>query len=183
MEYIDVQGEGYPTPSATVRPPPRENRTHQYEARLELTEFAIAIAESLKLWLSIVPWRVRVLYDGEQILSKLGAEEQGLPWPPHPDAELCSHAGDYLEGEGRTDNHFPVFGPKPREMCDGPPLETGSGSGGLTISICAEGDAPFQEGSEKESKAEDKVNITIDGVASVAIGDEEDSLTNPTSTI
>lgn len=56
----------------------------QYEKRLELAELSIAIAESVKMWVSVVPWRVQVLYGGQLVLSTLRAEEETLPWPPDP---------------------------------------------------------------------------------------------------
>lgn len=62
----------------------RERCVRHYEIRLELAEYAIAIAESIKLWISILPWRVRVLYGNNCVLSSLGAEEEALPWPPDP---------------------------------------------------------------------------------------------------
>lgn len=61
-------------------------RTRRYWKRLELAENYVAVAESLKLWLGIVPWRVDVLYDGKKLVSSLAAEEEALPWPPVPES-------------------------------------------------------------------------------------------------
>lgn len=66
----------------------RERRIHHYETRLEVAEFTIAIAQSVKLWISIIPWGVRVLYGDMPVFSSLRAEEEGLPWPPDPETLL-----------------------------------------------------------------------------------------------
>ncbi|CAM9274564.1 unnamed protein product [Scytosiphon promiscuus] len=71
-------------PDSAVKPL-RERAFCPYEARLELAEFTVAIAESVKLWISIIPWRVRVLYGGKPVFSCLRAEEEALPWPPDPE--------------------------------------------------------------------------------------------------
>ena len=74
-------------------------RTRQYWKRLELADNAIAVVESLKLWQGIVPWRVDVLYDGQQLVSSIATEEETLPWPPKP--ESSTGTDDVrVEGEG-----------------------------------------------------------------------------------
>ncbi|CAN0133580.1 unnamed protein product, partial [Hapterophycus canaliculatus] len=83
-----------------------ERCIRQYDTRLELAEFAVAIAESVKLWVSIVPWRVRVLYSGKPVFSSLRAEEQALPWPPDPETRLG------LDGASRIVQTQEVFGPQ-----------------------------------------------------------------------
>lgn len=97
----------------------QENHIRQYEKRLELAEYAVAIAKSLKLWLTIVPWRVQVLYGGEQMISRLKAEEEALPWPPDPGT-----APDTDNAQGKKCNEsvgtrMPEFGPheKPCTPC------------------------------------------------------------------
>lgn len=62
----------------------QQRRLVQYEKRLELAELSIAIAESVKMWVSVVPWRVRVLSGGQLVLWTLRIEEETLPWPPDP---------------------------------------------------------------------------------------------------
>lgn len=62
----------------------RDDRMKAFENRLEIAEYSIAIAESLKSWTAYTPWRVRVLWEGEDMLSTLGAEEEAIPWPPEP---------------------------------------------------------------------------------------------------
>ncbi|CAM9631445.1 unnamed protein product, partial [Laminaria digitata] len=75
------------TPSSVTAVSPVEPiRTRHYWKRLELAEISTAVAESLKLWLGIVPWRVEVLYGGEKLVSSLTAEEETLPWPPDPES-------------------------------------------------------------------------------------------------
>lgn len=77
--------EHHSTPPATaVGASSRRRRLAQYENRLELAELFIAIAESVKMWVSVVPWRVQVLYGGQLVLSTLRTEEETLPWPPDP---------------------------------------------------------------------------------------------------
>ncbi|CAM9113005.1 unnamed protein product [Ectocarpus fasciculatus] len=85
------------TPAAPPIPVSALSRQHcvrQYETRLELAEYTIAIAESIKLWTSVIPWRVRVLFSGEPVLTSLSAEEEALPWPPDPDQPGRSFAPD-----------------------------------------------------------------------------------------
>lgn len=72
-----------------------------YEKRLEIAELSIAIAESVKMWVSVVPWRVQVLYGGQLVLSTLKAEEEALPWPPDPGP--LSDADDEKLGEAMMD--------------------------------------------------------------------------------
>lgn len=62
----------------------RQGRVRAFEKRLEIAEYTIAIAESVKLWIAYVPWRVSPSWDGMDVLSRLGAEENALPWPPEP---------------------------------------------------------------------------------------------------
>lgn len=77
--------EHHPGPPATVtEAASQQRRLVQYERRLELAELAIAIAESVKLWVSVVPWCIQVLYGGQSVLSTLWTEEETLPWPPDP---------------------------------------------------------------------------------------------------
>lgn len=83
----------------------QERRMLEFEKRLELAEFSIAIAESVKLWVSVVPWSVQVLYGGKPVLLSLRAEEEALPWPPDPgpslDAEDKQASGNIAsEGAG-----------------------------------------------------------------------------------
>ena len=74
-------------------------RTRQYWRRLELAKNYVAVAESLKLWLGIVPWRVDVLYDGNKLGSALAAEEETLPWPPDPESSTSTE-NVRVEGAG-----------------------------------------------------------------------------------
>lgn len=78
-------------------PSSQQRRLVQYEKRLELAELAIAIAESVKLWLSVIPWPVQVLYGGQFILSSLRIEEETLPWPPDP-GQLPDDDGEIIGG-------------------------------------------------------------------------------------
>lgn len=131
----------------------REGRSRRYDKRLEIAEYFMAIAESVKLWLSVVPWRVRVLYGGERLLSKLGAEEEALPWPPDTESgynrqgNTDQEAGGCIESEATL---TPVFGPEPQPrllLCAG-----GNGEGNIS------GDANFiVEGDELPPSSDDGV--------------------------
>lgn len=88
--------------SAPLAPATGEESSQQrclvrYEKRLEVAELSIAIAESVKMWVSVVPWRVQVFYGGQLVLSTLRAEEETLPWPPDPGS--LSDADDEKLGE------------------------------------------------------------------------------------
>lgn len=94
-------------PQTLNAPPPnpatmsaQERSTCTFEKRLDLAEYAAAIAESLKLWLEIVPWRVQVLYEGKELIPTLGAEEEVLPWPPDSKPSPGSEAGIVQAGGG-----------------------------------------------------------------------------------
>lgn len=106
----------------------QEGCYRRYDKRLELAEYSVAIAESIKLWLSIVPWRVRILYGGEQLISMLGAEEGALPWPPDPESYYKLPGDSDQEAAGCIDSEatsIPVFRPgteqclSPCISCDG----------------------------------------------------------------
>lgn len=106
----------------------REVRYRRYDKRLELAEYSVAIAESIKLWLSIVPWRVRILYGGEQLISMLGAEEGVLPWPPDPDSDYKLPGGSDQKAVGCIDSEatsIPVLRPGPEQCL--PPCVGGAG--------------------------------------------------------
>lgn len=109
----------------------QQRRLVQYEKRLELAELSIAIAESVKLWVSVVPWRVQVLFRGQLILSTLRAEEETLPWPPDP-GPLPGTDGDKMGGSVDSEgDQEPVARPQQQSCmpCNGETegivLETG----------------------------------------------------------
>lgn len=80
----EAAGHTRAAPPIPVSASSREHCVRHYETRLELAEYTIAIAESIKLWTSVIPWHVRVLFGGEPVLTSLSAEEEALPWPPDP---------------------------------------------------------------------------------------------------
>lgn len=77
-----------PPAPATVEGSTQDRQMFKFEKRLELAEFSIAIAESVKLWMTVIPWSVEVFYGGKPVLSSLRTEEEALPWPPDPGASL-----------------------------------------------------------------------------------------------
>lgn len=106
----------------------REGHHRRYDKRLELAEYSVAIAESIKLWLSIVPWRVRILYGGEQLISMLGAQEGALPWPPDPESDykLLGDSDQKAMGcIGSEAMSIPVLRPGPEQCL--PPCIGGDG--------------------------------------------------------
>lgn len=78
---------------AMVERSSQDRRMFKFEKRLELAEFSVAIAESVKLWMTVIPWSVNVLYGGKPVLSSLRIEEEALPWPPDPGASLDAEDG------------------------------------------------------------------------------------------
>lgn len=91
---------------------PRHASVWRYEKRLELAEYSVAVAASVKMWLAIVPWRVRVMYHGEPILSRLRAEEELLGWPASPEPVLDSGEDVRLTTAGALDEiSMPVYDP------------------------------------------------------------------------
>ena len=84
----------------------------RYEKRLEIAEFSIAIAESVKLWISVVPWRVQVLYGGKIVLSSLREEEEMLAWPPNP-WQVPETGGEQGAGDD-SEGVLPSSGPHPQ---------------------------------------------------------------------
>lgn len=92
LENPETAGEDLhsarPAPHHTREASSQYRRMWRFEKRLELAEFSVAIAESVKLWMSVVPWSVTVLYGGEPVLSRLRTKEEALPWPPDPGTSL-----------------------------------------------------------------------------------------------
>lgn len=117
--------------SAPVELSSQDRRMSKFEKRLELAEFSIAIAESVKLWMSVVPWRVKVFYGGEPVLSSLRTEEEALPWPPDPGPSLDvddEQASENIASEGAG---IPVL--KPQQQHCAP---RGNEEEGTNLEVC-----------------------------------------------
>ncbi|CAM9224200.1 unnamed protein product [Ectocarpus sp. 4 AP-2014] len=154
----EAQGDTRVAPPIPVSAFSREHCVRQYETRLELAEYTIAIAESIKLWTSVIPWRVRVLFGGEPVLTSLSAEEEALPWPPDPDQLGRGFAPDGAltmpnsgqEVETHHQHRLPCDGPDDKTTCPGvdecaPEEEKESGLGVLQDAEKSVEDVAVQE--------------------------------------
>lgn len=89
-----------------------ERQIRRCQERQALADFSNAILDSLKLWLSILPRSIRVLYGGQHIVSKLEDEEQMVPWPKYPDFKEAGQK--QVEGSitNLEEDQMPMFGPQ-----------------------------------------------------------------------
>lgn len=101
----------------------QQNHVRDCQLRLEIAEYSLAIGESIKLWVAYVPWPVHVLHGGEDMLSRLGAEEEALPWPPEFEPEAVGGLDPDTNQAGVSPDISPLLiGPQPR--CDSGEEET-----------------------------------------------------------
>lgn len=85
----------------------------RWERRKEIAECSLEIAKAVQAWLQLVPWRVRVLYDGQDMLCRLRADEVALPWPSMESVWLHQEPrrGGWNQAVSDVEHERSVFGP------------------------------------------------------------------------
>lgn len=145
--------------SSAVAESRRENRICAFENRLEIAEYSIAIAESVKLWMAYVPWRVNVLWDGTDVLSWLRAEEEVLPWPPEPETDADNEVP--AQAEQCLDDDSIMVGPMPLEACDSGGPRADINSHYLRYNQPVPGDESSFQNAEDTAHTADQSNATV----------------------